>query len=120
MEVPNDMHVIIATPGNGRGKRKRVHVNLFTKFSIPDAQVHRLVVSAADDPYLDEPKVPLAGDALKTDQQEELNKLLDKWKDVLRDIPDTPGYTNILLRNVDTGQAPPIRIISYLRCGSSQ
>ena len=26
MEVPNDMHVIIATPGNGRGKRKRVHV----------------------------------------------------------------------------------------------
>ena len=67
MEVPNDMHVIIATPGNGRGKRKRVHVNLCTKFSTPEAQVHRLVVSAADDPYLDEPKIVLAGDALKTD-----------------------------------------------------
>ena len=104
------MHVIIATPGNGRGKHKRVHVNLCTKFSTPEAQVHRLVVSAADDPYLDEPKVVLAGDALKTDQREELNKLLGKWKDVLR---DTPGYTNILLHNVDTGQAPHIRSVPY-------
>ena len=60
MEVPNDMHVIIATPGNGREKRKRVHVNFCTKFSTPESQVRRLVVSAADDPYLDEPKVVLS------------------------------------------------------------
>ena len=50
MEMPNDMHVIIATLGK---KHKRVHVNLCKKFSTPESQVHRLVVSAADDPYLD-------------------------------------------------------------------
>ena len=47
MEVPNDMHLIIATLGK---KHKRVHVNLCKKFSTPESQVHRLVVSAADEP----------------------------------------------------------------------
>ena len=103
MEVPNDMHLIIATLEN---KHKRVHVNLCKKFSTPESQVHRLVVSAADDPYLDEPKLVLAGDALNANEREEINKLLDKWNNVLR---GTPGHTNLLLHNVDTGQAPPIR-----------
>ena len=103
MEVPNDMHLIIATFAK---KHKRVHVNVFKTFSTPESQVHRLVVSAADDPYLDEPKLVLAGDALNTNEREEMNKLLDKWNNGLR---DTPGHTNVLLNNVDIGQAPPIR-----------
>ena len=78
---------------NGK-KHKRSHVNLCKKFSTPESQVHRLVVSAADDPYLDEPKLVLAGDAFNTNEREEINKLLDKWNNVLR---DTPGHTNILL-----------------------
>ena len=106
MEVPNDMHLIIATLGK---KHKRVHVSLCKKFSTPESQVHRLVVSAADDPYLDEPKLVLAGDALNANEREEMNKLLDKWNNVLR---DTRGQT-VLLHNVDSGQAPPIRSVPY-------
>ena len=52
----------------------------------------------------------LAGDALNTNEWEEMNKLLDKWNNVLR---DTPGHTNVLLHNVDTGQAPPIGSMPY-------
>ena len=52
----------------------------------------------------------LAGDALNTNEREDMNKLLDKWYNVLR---DTPGHTNILLHNMDTVQAPPIRSIPY-------
>ena len=48
----------------------------------------------------------LAGDALNTNEREEMNKLLDKWNNGLR---DTRGHTNVLLNNVDIGQAPPIR-----------
>ena len=84
MEVPNDMHLIIATTAK---KHKRVHVNLCKKFSTPQSQIHRLVVSAADDPYLDEPKLVLAGDALNTKERKELNNLLDNCKNVLKDAP---------------------------------
>ena len=48
----------------------------------------------ADDPYLDEPKLVLAGDALNTNEREEMNKLLDKWNNVLK---DTSGHTNIFI-----------------------
>ena len=39
MEVPNDMHLIIAILGK---KHKIVHVNLCRKFSTQECQVHRL------------------------------------------------------------------------------
>ena len=37
IEVPNDMHLIIATFGK---KHKRVHANLCKKFSTPESLVH--------------------------------------------------------------------------------
>ena len=52
----------------------------------------------------------LAGYALNANEREEMNKLLDKWNNVLR---DTPGHTNVLLHNVDTGKAPPIGSMLY-------
>jgi len=67
--------------------------------------VHRLVVSASNAPYLEKPNLVSAGDALKTDESEKLNRTLDKLKEVLRNMP---GHTEILLPHVNTRQALPI------------
>ncbi len=112
IEVPNDIHLILAVPGSRkRGKiGKRVHVNLCKPYIQLAGVVHRLVVAANDDPSLDQPKVHLHGDALSQQQRKQMTDLLKKWECVLS---DSPGHSSVLLHDVDTGQAPPVRSPPY-------
>ena len=109
IEVPNDIHLILAVPGSRKqGKTgKRVHVNLCKPYVQLAGVVHRLVVAAIDDP---QPKVRLHGDALSPQERKQMSNVLKTWESVLS---NSPGNTSVLLHDVDTGQAPPVRIPPY-------
>ena len=109
-EVPNDVHLVLSACGKGRKKGRRVHVNLCKPYSASAASVHRLVVSAEDDPELETPKTSLLGKGPTGLQQKKLDDLLGQFGDVLT---DKPGRTCILHHEVNTGGSPPIRSAPY-------
>ena len=112
IDVPNDIHLILAVPGSRKqGKTgKRVHVNLCKPYVQLVGVVHRLVVAAIDDLSLDQPKVRLHGDALSPQERKQMSNVLKIWESVLS---NSPGHTSVLFHDVDTGQAPPVRTPPY-------
>ena len=85
-------------------------MNLCKPYSVSAASVHRLVVSAEDDPELETPKISLLGKGPTRLQQKQLDDLLGQFGDVLT---DKPRRTCILHHEVNTGGSPPIRSAPY-------
>ena len=109
LDVPTKVHVVLGMPGKActRGMGKRVHINSCKPFH--EASVYRLAVWAADDEMLDK-QTRLQGGELTEQQKDELEKLLRKWGQVLR---DDPGETSLVEHAIETGDAPPVRAAPY-------
>ena len=109
LEVPNDVHVIIGIPGKAGGNKiKRVHINSCKLYN--QVQVCRVAVWAREDEIVDSVDKKLEGDVLTDYRQKELDAVLQKWCDVLSDIP---GKTDILKHDIRTGDSLPVRSIPY-------
>ena len=75
------MNYAIGVPGKNKSG-KVIHVNNTKKFVQYTAHVLRLVVADEGEVEL-EKKVALIGDKLEEEQQKDLGKLMNKWKDIL-------------------------------------
>ena len=109
LEVPNDVHVIIGIPGKAGGNKiKCVHIISCKPYN----QVHvcRVAVWAREDEIVESVDKKLEGDVLTDYRQKELDAVLQKWGDVLSDIPEK---TDILKHDICTGDYLPVRSIPY-------
>ena len=103
------MHVITGIPGKAGGNRiKRVHINSCKPYN--QVQVCRVAVWAKGDEIRDSVYKNLEGDVLTDFRQKELDAVLQKWGDVLSDIP---GKTDILKHDIRTSDSLPVRSIPY-------
>ena len=108
--VPSEFNVVIGVPrkSGSKGKGRRVHVNTCKSFQ--QTSINRVAVWAMEESVVDEVESKLEGDELNEQQGKALDECLGKWQEVLTSVP---GKTEVLLHDIKTGEAPPIRSVPY-------
>ena len=107
-ETLNDVNVRICLPGRGR-KNKVVHVNLIVPFEDRLAKVCRVVLVVEDD-GCDLLAGKLVGDALGAEQEADVSRLAETWKEI---FTDAPWLTSVLTHALNTECHLPIRSPPY-------
>ena len=102
--MPNDVHVIIGIPGKAGGNKiKRVHINSCKPYN--QVQACRVAAWARKDEIVYSVAKKLEGDVLTNYRQKELDAVLQKWGDVLSDIPGKTDirmiYVQVILFQLD-------------------
>ena len=107
-ETLNDVNVRICLPGQGK-KNKVVHVKLIVPYEDRLAKVCRIVLVAEDD-GCDLVAGKLVGDVLGTEQEADVSRLAETWKEI---FTDAPGLTSVLTHAINTECHLPIRSPPY-------
>ena len=74
------------------------------------ASINRVAVWAIEESVVDEVESKFEADELNEQQRKTLDECLGKWQEVLINVP---GKTEVLLHDIKTGEAPPIRSVPY-------
>lgn len=112
LEKPTPLSYIISTPSRGR-RTRRFHRNLLKRFVQPVEVNQVLVAEETDDveqldlihPFSEEGNKEEVDAYLSTEQKEELQSLLQEFKEVFN---DTPGSTNQAFHSIPTVTTQPI------------
>ena len=109
LDVPSEFHVVLDTPGKAceKAQGKRVHINACKPYV--EMSVHRVAVWASEDGLLEQ-QTMLLGEDVPQAKLEGLELVLKKWECVLCDVP---GKTDLLVHEINTGDAPPVRAAPY-------
>ena len=96
-----------------KGKKKIVHVNNCKQWHRSDASVLTIVVAAEEKGEENVNKLKLSGDNLSDSQCQDLQNLLDPYKDVLK---EDPGLIKGVHHSIDMGDSSPRRTMPYRIC----
>ena len=95
--------------GPGSKRKRVVHVNLTKPFIPCRSQIRRVMV-VAEDAEEEEPHERMGESAITTEEQVELQQLLQKYQVV---FTDAPGNTTAAIHQIATGDHPPVRSAPY-------
>ena len=112
VEKTSPLNYKVKTSG-GANRCKVLHVNLLKKWSTPVARIHGVAVVHEEEGESESPQGLILhrdGFVPTGDEQKQLDEVLTRFKDVLR---DTPGLTNELTLSINTGDSTPVRSHPY-------